>query len=199
MATFLRTRATLQGIGMATPALITTYWDSAGAAIGLLATEAVARDRAFWAALTAFVANGSVYTPNLIVDEIEETTGALVNQVAAAAPAAIANIAGGDPLPYATQGLVRFGTNAFINGRKVAGRRFIPQLMEGQSAGTPPTPNAPVITAMQNACNALGAVIVTPIGQRVWHRPAPGRPGLSVPVISRSVSSTWAILKSRRV
>lgn len=199
MATFLRTRATLQLIGQSTPSLITRYWDSTGAAIGLLATEAVARDRAFFGSLSAVLTAGAIYTPNLVVDEIEETTGALVNQVAAAAPAAIAFTGSGDGIPYAMQALVRLGTNSFIGGRRVQGRQFIPGFLEASSTGNPPQPSTGLLTSIQTAANLLGTTIVTPIGQRVWHRPGGATPGLSVPVISRSVSPQWAVLKSRRI
>lgn len=198
MATFLRARATLQLVGMSTPALITSYWDSTGAAIGLLATEAVARDRAFWGALAAQITNGAAYTPNLVVDEIEETTGTLVNQVTAAAPAAVAFTGSGDGVPWATQALVRFATNSFINGRRVQGRRFIPGCLETQNSGTVPQPQSGLLTALGNANTALGTTIVTPIGQRIWHRPGALGAGLSVPVTARQVSTSWAILKSRR-
>lgn len=198
MATFLRSRATLQIVGQSTPSLITRYWDSTGAAIGLLATEAVARDRAFWNALAATVANGAIYTPNLIVDEIDEATGDLVNQISAAAPAAVSFTGANDPLPYFTQGLVRLGTNLFINGRRVQGRQFIPGATELFSTGTPAAPTSTFLTNVGAACTALGTTIVTAIGQRVWHRPGPSGPGLSTPVISRSVSPAWAVLKSRR-
>jgi len=198
MATFLRARATLQLVGQSTPSLVTSYWDSTGAAIGLLATEAVARDLAFWAALAARIVNGAIYTPNLVVDEIEETTGALVNQVAASAPAAISFTGTGDGVPFLTQGLVRFNTNSFIGGRRVQGRRFIPGCLEIDNSGTPPQPVALLTTALGTANNALGTVIATAMGQRVWHRPGPSGPGLSVPVISRGVSNQWAVLKSRR-
>jgi hypothetical protein len=106
--------------------------------------------------------------------------------------------AAGDALPYATQGLLRLGTAAFIGGRRVQGRQFIPGLTETANAGTPAQPTTSVMTSMQNAANLLGTTVVTPINQRVWHRPKLGTGGLSTPVITRSISPTWAVLKSRR-
>ena len=198
MATFLRTRATLQVAGQGTPCLITRYWDSTGAALSALATEAVARDRAFFTSLVTSIVAGSVYTPNLIVDEIEETTGDLVGQVAAAAPGSVTPTGAFDALPYFTQALLRLGTNLFVAGRRVQGRSFIPGLMENGSVGTPAAPSAALVTNLQTAANLLGTTIVTPIGQRVWSRPTLSRPGLSTPVISRTIAPTWAVLKSRR-
>jgi hypothetical protein len=198
MATFLRTRSTFTLAGMSSPALITAYWDSTGAAVGLLATEAVARVRACFNAMNAILIAGSLYSPSLIVDEIEETTGAIVNQVTAGAPGAIAFTGTGDPLPYQTQGLLGFGTATFISGRRLKGRMFIPGFGELSSAGAPPVPSAAAITAMNNGAAALGTTILTATNQRVWSRPQPGRPGLSAPVTTRSISPVWAVLKSRR-
>lgn len=198
MATFLRHRGALQVIGQSSPALVTTYWDAAGGTPAALATEAVARVRAFWNSLAGSVISGSTWTPNLIVDEIEDTTGELVNQWAASAPAAVTFSGTGESLPLFTQGLIRFGTGSFINGRRLQGRMFVPGFREIDSTGNPPAPVAGLVTAMNTAAALLGTTIVTPMSQRIWHRPGPSGAGLSAPVITRQASSTWAILKSRR-
>lgn len=199
MATFLRSRATLQIPGQGSPSLITRYWDSTGAGIGALATEAVARDRAFFNSLAASVVAGSTYTPNLVVDEIDEVTGNLVNQIAAAPPAAVAFTGAFDALPYFVQGLMRLSTNLFVNGRRTQGRMFIPGLMENGSAGAPAAPTAALVTSLTTAAATLSAVVVSPINQRVWHRPSLAGPGLSTVVTARSIAPTWAVLKSRRI
>lgn len=198
MATFLRTRASLQIVGQSTPSLITHYWDSTGAAIGLLATEAVARVRAHFAALNTSIAAGAIYTPNLVVDEIDENTGALANQISASAPAAVSFTGANDPLPFFTQALERYATNLYVNGRRVQGRSYVPGITELFSTGNPPVPTSTVLASLVTAMSALGTTIVTPMSQRVWHRPGPSGPGLSTPVISRSAAPYWAVLKSRR-
>lgn len=198
MATFLRTRGQLQVLGQGTPSLVTHYWDSAGGSGVALATEAVARVRAFWNSFAAWVGSGSTWTPNLVVDEIEETTGALVNQYAASAPAGVAFTATGDALPLFTQGLLRYGTAAFIDGRRVQGRTYVPGVVESSSAGNPAAPIPAYITALNTAAALLGTTIITPMSQRVWHRPGPRGAGLSAPVITRQAANTWAVLKSRR-
>lgn len=198
MATILRSRGTFSATGMGTPALVTHYWDSAGGTGTALATEAVARVRAMWNAMAAVITLSATWTPNLVVDEIDEVTGDLVNQYAAAAPAAVTFSASGDTLPYFTQGLMRFATASFIAGRRLQGRSFIPGVVETDNQGAPGVPSAATLTALQGGANLLGTTIVTPMSQRIWHRPSPSAAGLSSPVISRTVSPTWAVLKSRR-
>lgn len=196
MATILRQRTSIQ-IGVVTPALMTTYWDSTGAAVGLLATEAVARVRAFFAAQPSIWLPGMVVTPNLILDEIEETTGQIVNQVGAADAAATVFTGSFDLLPLQTQALIRLSTNTFIAGRKLQGRINVPYMKENANDvdGLP----TPAITANLLSCaGKFGTVVTTAMNQRVWSRPQPGRPGLSAPVIGRAVPRQWAVLKSRR-
>lgn len=198
MALMLRSRGVLQVIGQASPSLVTHYWDAAGGTSTALATEAVARVRAFWNSLAASVISGSTWTPNLVVDEIEDTTGVLSNQYAAAAPAAVTFTGSGESLPLFTQGLIRYSTASFIRGRRLQGRMFVPGFREIDSSGNPPAPVAGLVTAMNTAAALLGTTIVTPMSQRVWSRPGPSGAGISSPVIARTAQSSWAILKSRR-
>ncbi len=197
MATFLRVRATLVNPGISGTGLITTYWDSAGGTPSALATEAVARVRAMFNSLASSFATGSVFTPNLTVDEVEETTGALVNQIAAAAPAAISFTGTGTSLPPQTQYLLRFSTATFVGGRRITGRMFLgPCLNAGMTAGGIPT--AAQITALNTAAALLGTTITTPMSQRIWHRPKGGTGGLSAVVIARQASTQYSVLRSRR-
>lgn len=197
MATFLRQRTVLTLPGISTPPLITTYWDSTGAAAGLLATEALARVRAFLNGLGSSFAINTVPVYNLVLDEIEETTGEIVNQVAGSAPGSITVSGSSDNLPFQTQGLIRFQTGTFIGGRKLQGRMFIPYQKEaGNDTGG--TPTSTLVAQYNTAAALLGTTVVTAMSQRVWSRPQPGRPGLSAPVIARQASGTWAVLKSRR-
>lgn len=196
MATFLRLRTSIQ-IGVIDPALMTTYWDSTGAPIGTLATEAVARVRAFFAAVPSFWYPGMVVTPNLILDEIEETTGQIVSQIGASDAAATTFTGTFDLLPTQTQALVRLSTNTFINGRKLQGRINVPFMKESNN-DTDGLPTTAAVANLVTCAGKLGTVVTTAMNQRVWSRPQPGRPGLSAPVIARSVPRQWAVLKSRR-
>lgn len=196
MATFLRQRVTAAYNG-AFPALLTFYWDSTGAAQSALCTEAMARVRAMLNSNAAGIPGAAVFTFNPLFDEIEEDTGALVGQVAGTPPAALTFTGATDLLPLQTQGLVQYGTNSFLNGRRVQGRQFLPYPMEGQSDSLG-SPTSAYRTAWQTAVNLLGTTITTPMAQRVWHRPKGGIGGLSTVIITRTIGTKFAVLKSRR-
>ena len=98
--------------------------------------------------------------------------------------------AAGDPLPYATQGLMRLFTPSFINGRQVRGRAFIPGGVEAAStAGVP-------IGAYTTAANAAGTALLGGVGPQlaVWSRTY----AAASAVASVSTWSQWAVLRSRR-
>lgn len=197
MATFLRSRAVLSLPGQGSPALLTYYWDSTGAAPAALATEAHARVRAFWNSLAAWLPTVAALAITPEVDEIEETNGQIVGQAVGTLPAAVSFTATTDSLPYQTQALLGLTTGTFISGRRLKGRQFIPGLTEAaNTSGGAPFGTA--VTALNTAASLLGTTVVTPVNQRVWHRPVGGSGGLSAIVTSRSASTKWAVLKSRR-
>ena len=197
MATILRSRATLLLNGGAASALMTHYWDSTGATQTALATEALARVRAMLNALGSTITTGSSVTLNPVLDEVDVATGQIVNQVTGALPAAVSFTGAGDYLPLQTQAVMRFATSSFVNGRRLQGRSYVPGLNEGANS---PGGNiqAAVLTTLGTAAGLLGTTVVTAMNQRVWHRAGPGGPGVSDIVTSRSVSPSWATLRSRR-
>lgn len=198
MAAFLRTRATLTDPGIGPPALLTYYWDGTGGTDVALVTEAMARVRAFWDSFKVHVHAGVALSFNTVGDFVEETDGQIVAQATGTAPAAVTFTGPTDALPLATQGLLNLGTSTFINGRRVKGRQFIPYPVEQDNVNGA-IPNAVnYVGGLNTAAALLGTTIVTPMSQRVWHRPNGGSPGLSVPVTSRQASSSWATLRSRR-
>ena len=196
MATILRTRAVFANPSGGGDSLLTYYWDSAGGTPTQVMTEAQARVRAFWSSFVAQFPNTATVRFNPVGDEILEADGALVGQFTAATVADVVGTGGGDLLPLATQGLLRLGTSTFIGGRKVTGRQFIPGPLETINGGG--RPQAAYITALGTAAALLGTTVVTPIAQRVWHRPKNGVGGLGVVVTSRTVSSEWAVQRRRR-
>lgn len=199
MATILRVRATIGQSSGTVPCLLTTYWDSTGAGLAALATESVARVRAAFAAMSPSLATGTSFTPNLLVDEIDENTGSIVNQVAASAPAATAGAAAGSLLPLQTMVVAQYQTATFIAGRRLRGRSYIPGLTTG-AIGAGGTVVVAVINAINAWNTALGTTVVTATNQRVWHRPDPVTHvgGLSAVVASRSANTQFAVMRSRR-
>lgn len=197
MATIYRTRATLFVAGTGVDCLLTHYWDSTGAAPAAMATEALARVRAQLNALVSWIPGGSAVTFNSLVDEVDEGTGTIVNQQAGTVPAGIAFTGSLNLAPAQTQGLALFNTSTFIGGRRLKGRMFIPGVLTGAVTATGGVASL-YATAIAAGNTALGATVVTAINQRVWHRPRPGSAGLSAVVSARSVSPTFAVLRSRR-
>lgn len=203
MATFLRQRTAIGLPGIPDPALFTTYWDSTGATVTAIATESMARVRAFFSAAANLFAVNMTLTYNPVLDEIEETTGEIVNQATGAVPAAVAFTGTADILPLQVQGLIRLQTGTFRDGRRLQGRINLPYLKES-SNDTGGSPTAAFVTAMTANAALLGTTVVTAVNQRVWSRPReatlvlPARAGLSAPVIARSCSPKWATLRSRR-
>lgn len=198
MATILRTRAVIGLNSGAVACLMTHYWDSTGAAIGALATESVARVRAGFNAAAGAISNTVTYTPTLVVDEIDEVTGAIVNQVAASAPAATAGVSASPQLPLQTMGICQYQTGLFIAGRRLRGRSYVPGLTVGgvTTAGLPTTATLNALAAFNTA---LGTTILTATNQRVWHRPnAGGTGGLSAVVTTRTVNNQFGVMRSRR-
>jgi hypothetical protein len=95
-----------------------------------------------------------------------------------------------DPLPWQTQGLIRWTTGTFIGGRQVRGRTFIPGPCE--TCNTSGVPNSSYVPTLQSvAATFLGTSGVTPvIYSRVNHS--------AWPILGRSTWSKWAFLGSRR-
>lgn len=198
MAQILRTRWQFQTSAGGPLALLTYYWDGTGAADTALVTEAHARVRAFWNSLAARVYSGAT----LIFafpdgDFIEETTGDIVSQATGSAPAGVTFTGTGDVMPLQTQGLLRLRTGTFIGGRRLVGKQYLPGWTEGQN-DILGTPTATWVTGVNTAAALLSTTVVTPLNQRVWHRPGGVGPGTSAIVSSRTASGQWAVLRSRR-
>jgi len=196
MAQFLRTRATWNAPSSGGTALFTYYWGLAVGTPSDVMTEAAARVHAFWDSFKSFMPNTGTVIIDNFGDEVDETDGAIVGQAVGSAVANVNGTAGGDILPYQTQGLIRLSTSNFVTGRRVKGRQYIPQPNEVYNAGGVPT--APYLAGLQTAADLLGTVISTAAPQQIWHRPNGGLAGHAYDITSRAVSPSWAVLKSRR-
>lgn len=205
MSAFLRTRYQFQDGSGAPLSLLTFYWDGTGATDTAMVTEAHARVRAAYAALASFIVGGANLAFTIPAgDFVEETNGQIQSQAVGSLPSAVTFTGTGDILPRATQALVKFNTSTFIRGRRLVGRSFIPGFTES-SNGSLAAPSPALITALGAFNTALGTTVVTPMSQRVWNRPVKDpvsgvvtRASLSAIVTSRSVSPSWATLRSRR-
>ena len=199
MTDILRTRVTLQVNGVS--CLMQHYWDRLSVTPDTaVATEALARVRAMLNSAAARVNAFTVATFDTSVAILTAETGQLTGVVTGSAPAAVSFTGAGDQLPGMVQGLARFGTNSFINGRNIKGRSFIPGPSEGDN-GASGFPSSAYLTAWNTALGLLGTTVVSNIAQVVWHRPHPSTHlgGASLPVTSRAMASSWATQKGRRL
>lgn len=105
----------------------------------------------------------------------------------------IDGFAAGETLPPANQGLVRFTTSTFVNGRRLRGRVFIPGPTEAMSSGQQPT-----ATYLGYLTDAIDDLITAsgPAGDLVIY----SRTHLTAGVVTGGTGwgSGWGILRSRR-
>lgn len=179
------------------PGLHTTYWTGAStnpvAADGL---DVTARVRAFWNACITLLPNTVSVSSNVPIDVLDQITGDLTGQLPGGT-VAIVNGTGTGELPRATMMLLRYGTNAVINRRRLQGRSFIgpcAQLTNTNGSVTPSS-NTTLLTATAQLTTGPTASSLV-----VWHRPSDLFPagGSTSPVTSFSTNAEFSVLRSRR-
>jgi hypothetical protein len=144
---------------------------------------------AFIAAIDVFVTTAITFNGGNEMEVIEMTTDQQTGTVAVTG----FTQAGDDSataLPPATQLLVRWTTDAFLSGRRVQGKTFLPGFCE-DSNETAGTPQAAVVSAVEAAARTLADAGV---GLVVYSRTN----GQSAAVEDASVWTKWAILAGRR-
>jgi len=146
----------------------------------------------FWESIDATINLAVAWSVQVNVDLLDSTNGALLDTFAVIA-ASGAGDSTGDMLPSAAQGLVRWATDAVIDGRRVRGRTFIPGVSEAFAAAGVPAPTF-LSTALTAATTLAGQDL------SVWHRPTGDPPsgGAAVPVTGAAVWNQFAVLTSRR-
>lgn len=156
---------------------------------------------------TAFTSAISAQVQNEVI-ELNDATGEATAAFVVSGGAPIPGSQTGDPLPTQTQGLIRWTTGAFRDGKRVSGRFYLPGPTTQDSLG-----GVPVAAYLATWGAALATYLddVTPgvIEPAVWSRPraarpavgdkpaVPARPGASFPVNTASVETQWATLRTR--
>lgn len=182
----LRIRTTFSGTTGA-PWLNTLYVGNPDTQVN--ADAAVAAVGAFWGAVDNFM-NTSVLWATLAEVDILTTTGDKTGSLFTT-PQTGAGGTVGDFLPLATQGLVNLRTGVFIGGREVRGKIYIPGLTEASNTSSG-TWLGTQVAAVQTAVNTLLAAGDPAFG--VWSR----LHGSISPATAGTVTSKWAVLRSRR-
>jgi hypothetical protein len=156
------------------------------------AESAIAALAAGWAALDAQVSNLLTWSTESDVEQISAATGELLG-VFQVDPVADAGTGTADPLPFATQGLIRWRTGSIVNGREVRGRTFIPAPTEAVAIDG--RPSAAFVTAASAAIAAWTGGLVA---LEIWHRPNELGAGSAWSVETGQLWNQFAVLRSRR-
>lgn len=98
-----------------------------------------------------------------------------------------------EPVPDASQILVRWATETIVAGRFLKGRTFIPGLAASGTINGNIGPS--VVPVLATAASGL---IDDNLGFGVWHRPVQGAGGVFVEATSASVWDELAVLRRRR-
>lgn len=179
------------------------FLNDGGTSIAAQATNWVG---AFWQSLDNQMLTGITWVTDPEVPTFNETNGK-ITKVDAVTPSSGAGSIATEPLPYATQLLIRLITSAFVNGRRVRGRIFVPGLSEADNVSGLPS------TTLRNLANSAASTLITSSASTlaIWARPydALDKDGNPIPnktprlgsqhsVSQNQVWTQWSLLRSRR-
>lgn len=179
-----RVRTVFTGV-QGSPWVNTAYFtDTAGTA-----QQAATAVGQFWQAVDSLMEVSVSWSTQADVETVDAVSGQ-VTDVETTTPLTGGGVAATTGLPVATQGLVRWRTGDYFNGRELRGRWFIPGLATG--ANTDGAPSSTMISTVNTAAAALiadaNSILV------MWSR----KNGTTRAVESGSCWSQFAVLRSRR-
>lgn len=162
------------------------FFGQGGSNTAQLAATAVS---AFWYGLRTVIANDYQMVVDPEVFSIDQATGEPTS-VESTTQDSVTGANTAEPLPWVSQGLLRWHTGVFVGGREVRGRTFIPAPTTDDNTGG--VPNSTYLGVLNTAGAALiSATNVTLLTYSRQHH-------TSFAVISRSPWTKWAELRSRR-
>lgn len=144
----------------------------------------------FWTAMQAAISSQVTRHVEEEVLRIDPATGNVTAVFTGAARPFTAGGATGSPLPWHTQGLMRWRTGVFIAGRELRGRTFIPGLTE--DANDNGRPNSSMVTSANNAAATLIGAATADL--TIW---SPTH-GVEHTAASGTLWNEWGLLRSRR-
>lgn len=187
--TIARVRTVLAGVP-GTPYYSNLYFT--GVATQPQAQDCLDNVSAFWTSMKSVMISTTTYVVQPDVALIDEVTGALTGNFSGTGSSGTATVSG-DPLPWATQGLMRLLTDDYVAGRRVRGRFFAPSNVEANSTlGVP-------IGAYLTGMNAIGNALISASAADstewiVWSR----KNGTYGVITGVDTWGQWAQLRSRR-
>jgi hypothetical protein len=193
----LRVKTTLQGVTGSPYFNQLNFVPNSGTEDVAAANAAITAAKGFWTAFNSYITSACSYTVNGVVDQVDPSSGQLTGQLAATQQTGSFG-GSGSAMPQEVQGLVRWMTGFYVNGRQLSGHTFIPSLNTA-AGGTNGLPASVFVTAAGAAITALTS---TPTTTKfvIWHRPPAGSStGGVVGVASTGVlQPKFAVLRSRR-
>lgn len=158
---------------------------------------AVASQRAalstFIEALQAVQSSQCSYTIRTVGREMVTATGALSGAWAEPTVYTGTGNLAQEPLPDASQALIRWSTDHIVGSRFLQGRTFVPCLTtNGVDDGNVA---AATLTSIQTAASAL---VAAGVQFAVWHRPVAGAGGEAWAVDVAAAQKEFAVLRRRR-
>lgn len=196
MPELARVRAAI-AYGLGGPGLGTFYFfPASGHPNSTELLDAVARVRAFYAALASLLTPSTSVLVSGDVQGIDSATGDLVADYATTPPAAVVGTGTSSQMPPATALVVRLRTNAVIGKRLLRGRSYVGplSLIAGTTTGTPTTAAG---TAASAAVTALLSITST-ASPVIWHRPKAAGSGNYGLIVGGDAWSSFGSLRSRR-
>ena len=157
------------------------------------ANEVNAAVGVFWSAVDLLISNVVTWTTEAAVENIDVTTGQ-IQGLFPVTPATGTGASSTEALPQSSQGLIRWRTGQYGNGREARGRTFIPGLTE--STNNAGLLLASSITVFDAAATAFVADANSVLA--VYQRPRPGVNGALFDVTGGTTWSKFAVLRSRR-
>lgn len=149
--------------------------------------QASAAWRTFWVDASGFIANNLSVQVTDTVYTLDGATGQITAATSVPTTAAVGGSASDPQLPYANQGMIRWATGVYRNGREVAGRTYVPGLTNAaNNDGVISTTYRVGVTAAAATLRAKGVAVYSPTAQQ-WYSP-----------ITNAIPAKIAVLRSRR-
>lgn len=185
-----RVRTTFTGV-QGSPWLNTLYFDEGGGTAQQAATAA----GTFWGAVDTYIFGSVTWTTEPDVTRINAITG-ILEGVTTTTPVTGTGGGGSDPLPYATQGLIRWRTGVVVGTRELRGKTYVPGMVE--TGVTNALVTAAAVTGINTACAALISDANSKL--MIWHRPNPAgsATGVAWDAVTGQMASGFAVLRTRR-